>query len=150
MIMAFGTLTRRQHDGELGRLRSEMNDLFNGFFRGMDWPWASERAWPAIDVAEKDDAIVVRAEVPGCKPDDIEVSIHGRTLTVSGQKEETKEQKEKGYYHSESVYGSFRRDVDLPAEVDQSKVEATCKNGVLSITLPKTEQVKPVKIQIKG
>jgi len=149
LIMAWAPLTRR-HEGDFARLRGEMNDLFNGFCRGMDWPWASERAWPAIDVAEKDDAIVVRAEVPGCKAQDIDISIHGRTLTISGQKEETKEHKDKGYYHSESVYGSFRRDVDLPTEVDQNKVEASCKDGVLSITLPKVEKAKPVKIEVKG
>jgi HSP20 family protein len=142
-------LTRR-HEGDVARLHGEMNDLFNGFFRGWDWPWASGRAWPPIDVAEKDDAIVVRAEVPGCKAEDVDISIHGRTLTISGQKEETQEHKEKGYYHSESVYGSFRRDVDLPTEVNQDKVEASCKNGVLSISLPKVEKTKPVKIQVKG
>lgn len=147
--MAMGPMTRRC-GGELTRLRSEMGDWFDGFFRGRDWPFGTERVWPAIDVADRDDAVVVRAEVPGCKAEDIDISIHGRTLTISGQKEETKEQKEKGYYHTESVYGSFRRDVDLPADVDQNKVEASCKDGVLSITLPKTEKAKPVKIQVKG
>lgn len=148
--MAMAPLATRRHGSELTRLRNEMDELFNGFFRGMDWPWAAERVWPAIDVADRDDAVVVRAEVPGCKPGDIDLSIHGRTLTISGEKHETKEQKEKGYYHSESVYGSFRRDVELPAEVDQQKVEASYKDGVLSITLPKTEKTKPVKIQVKG
>ncbi len=146
--MAQGTLTRR-HEGDMTRLHNEMNDLFSNFFRGMDWPWG-RRAWPAIDVADKEDAVMVRAEVPGCKAEDIDISIRGRTLTISGQKEETKEEKEKGFYHTETMYGSFRRDVDLPTEVDPNKVEASCKDGVLSIKLPKTEKVKPVKIQIKG
>jgi HSP20 family protein len=148
--MAQTPLATRRHGGEVARLRSDMNDLFNGFFRGMDWPFAGERVWPAIDVADRDDAVVVRAEVPGCKAEDIDISIHSRTLTISGEKEETKEQKEKGYYHTESFYGSFRRDVELPTEVDQSKVEASFKNGILNITLPKTEKTKPVKIQVKG
>jgi HSP20 family protein len=144
------TLLTRKRGGELGRLHSEMDDLFGSFFRGVGWPFSAERAWPPIDVMDREDAVVVRAEIPGCKAEDVDISIHGRTLQITGQKEETKEENEKGYYHSETVYGSFRRDVDLPAEVDPDKVEASCKNGVLFITLPKTEKTKPVKIQVKG
>ena len=140
----------RRNGGELARLRTGMGDWFDGFFRGLDRPFVAERMWPAIDVADRDGAIVVRVEVPGCKANDIDISIHGSTLTISGQKEETKEQKDKGYYHVESVYGSFRRDVELPAEVDPNKIEAVCKDGILSVTLPKTEKTKAVKIQVKG
>lgn len=135
--------------GELARLHNEMDDLFDGFFRGLDRPFGYH-AWPALDVAEQDDAIVVRAEVPGCKADDIDISVYGNTLTISGEKKETKESKDKGYYHTESMYGSFRREVNLPAEVDPAKVEATCKDGVLSIHLPKSAKSKAVKVQVKG
>jgi HSP20 family protein len=126
-----------------------MDDLFDSFFRGLDRPFGGSNAWPAIDVAEQDDAVLVRAEVPGCKADDIDISVCNNTLTISGEKKETREEKDKGYYYAESSYGSFRRDVSLPAEVDANKVEATCKDGVLSITLPKAARSKAVKVQIK-
>ena len=83
------------------------------------------------------------------KADDIDISVCNNTLTISGEKKETREEKDKGYYYAESSYGSFRRDVSLPAEVDANKVEATCKDGVLSITLPKAARSKAVKVQIK-
>ena len=121
--MALVPFNKRNRDG-LARLHSEMDDLFDGFFRGLDRPFAGYKAWPAIDVAEEENAIVVRAEVPGCKADDIEISVHGNTLTISGEKKLEEEKKEKGYYHVESTYGSFRRELTLPADVDPSKIEA--------------------------
>ena len=146
------TLARfyRRNANPFARLHNEMDDLFDGFFRGLDRPFAGYKAWPAIDVAEQDDAIAVRAEVPGCKPEEIEVAVHGNTLTISGEKKETKEGKDKGYYHVESTYGSFRREVTLPTDVDNSKVAATYKDGVLAITLPKAEVSKAVKVQIQN
>jgi len=127
-----------------------MDDLFDSFFRGLDRPFAGYKAWPAIDVAEQEDAIIVRAEVPGCKAEDIDISVYGNTLTISGEKKLTEEKKEKDYYHVESTYGSFRREVTLSTEVDQSKIDATCKDGVLNITLPKAEKAKAVKVKVKG
>jgi HSP20 family protein len=146
------TLVRfnKRHRGDLARLHGEMDDLFGGFFRGFDGPFAGYKAWPAIDVAEEEDAIIVRAEVPGCKADDIDISVHGNMLTISGEKKLSEEKKEKGYYHVESSYGSFRRELTLPTDVDQSKIDATCKNGVLSINLPKAEKAKTIKVKIKG
>lgn len=135
---------------ELVKLHDEMDDLFDGFFRGLGRPFAGYKAWPAIDVAEKDDAILVRAEVPGCQPEDIDISVYGNTLTISGEKKECKEEKDKGYYHLESTYGNFRREVNLPTDVDESKIEAVCKNGILSVTLPKAEKTKAVKVKVKG
>jgi len=140
----------RTKEAPLSRLHSPMDDLFEGFFRGLDRPSANYTAWPALDVAEQDEALVVRAEVPGCSPEDIEISVSGNTLTISGQKKERKEEKDKGFYHVESVSGKFRREVNLPTDVDNSKVEATYKNGVLSIHLPKAEISKAVKVQVKN
>ncbi len=146
------TLVRfnKRHRGDLARLHGEMDDLFGGFFRGFDGPFAGYKAWPAIDVAEEEDAIIVRAEVPGCKADDIDISVHGNVLTISGEKKLSEEKKEKGYYHVESSYGSFRRELTLSTDVDQSKIDATYKDGVLSVTLPKAEKAKAVKVKIKG
>jgi len=147
--MALVHLNKKNRNG-LARLHNEMDDLFDGFFRGLDRPFAGYKAWPAIDVAEEENAIVVRAEVPGCKAEDIDISVYGNTLTISGEKKLEEEKKEKGYYHVESTYGSFRRELALPTDVDMSKVEATCKDGVLSITLPKAASAKAVKVKVKG
>jgi HSP20 family protein len=135
---------------ELARLHDEVDDLFDSFFRGLSKPWTGYKTWPAIDVADKDDSIVVRAEVPGCKAEDIDISVYGNTLTISGEKKESKEENEKGYYHMESSYGSFRREISLPTDVDEDKIDAVCKEGVLSITLPKAEKTKAVKVKVKG
>jgi HSP20 family protein len=135
--------------GDLARLHREMDDLFGAFFG--DWPTFSERrVWPAIDVADSENEIVVKAEVPGCKAEDIDISVHGNTLTISGEKKAEEEKKEKGYYHLERSYGSFRRELSLPGDVDPDKIEAACKNGVLTVTLPKSEEAKAVKIKVKG
>jgi HSP20 family protein len=124
--------------------------LFDSFFRGLDRPFFGYKAWPAIDIAEEENAILVKAEVPGCKADDIDISVHGNTLTISGEKKASDEKKEKGYYYMESTYGSFRRELNLPTDVEPDKIDAVCKDGVLSITLPKAERAKAVKIKVKG
>ncbi|MBN2594335.1 MAG: Hsp20/alpha crystallin family protein [Sedimentisphaerales bacterium] len=147
--MALVHLNKRNSNG-LARLHNEMDDLFDGFFRGLDRPFAGYKAWPAIDVAEEKDSIVVRAEVPGCKAEDIDISVYGNTLTISGEKKLEEEKKEKGYYHIESTYGSFRREITLPTDVDSAKVEAACKDGVLNITLPKAASAKAIKVKVKG
>ncbi len=147
--MALVPIHRRNRNG-LTRLHGDIDDLFDSFFRGLDRPFAGYKAWPAIDVAEEENAIVVRAEVPGCKAEDIDISVYSNTLTISGEKKLSEEKKEKGYYHVESTYGSFRRELTLPTDVDQDKIDATCKDGVLSITLPKAEKAKAVKIKVKG
>ena len=140
----------RRHRNDLTRLHGEMDDLFDSFFRGLDRPFFGYKAWPAIDIAEGNDAIVVKAEVAGCKADDIDISVHGNTLTISGEKKLSEEKKEKGYYHVESTYGNFRRELTLPTDVDPAKIDAVCKDGVLSITLPKAEMAKTVKVKVKG
>ncbi|MCF7957996.1 MAG: Hsp20/alpha crystallin family protein [Phycisphaerae bacterium] len=88
--------------------------------------------------------------MPLCKPDDIEISVHGNTMSISGEKKEKIEEKKKDYYHMESRYGSFRRELILPAEVHADKIEARCQEGVLTITLPKAEKAKARKIMVKA
>ena len=147
--MTLVPIHRRRGNG-LARLHGEMDDLFDSFFRGLDRPFSGYKAWPPIDVAEEENTIIIRAEVPGCKAEDIDISVYGNTLTISGEKKQSEEKKEKGYYHVESSYGSFRRELTLPTDVDPGKVEAVCKDGVLSVTLPKAEKSKAVKVKVKG
>jgi len=143
---------RKRDRNELATLHSGMDDLFESFFQELDRPLSffGQRAWPAVDVAEKDDAIMVRAEVPGMKPEDIDISVYGNTLTISGEKKHTKEDQGDGFYHVESASGSFRREIVLPTDVDEEKIEAVCENGVLSVTLPKAEKSRAIKVPVKG
>jgi len=138
----------RSHGSDLARLHHDMDDLFGAFFG--NWPTYEQRLWPATDVAEDENAVTVTAEVPGCNAEDIDISVHGNTLTISGEKKHQTEKKEKGHYHVERSYGSFRRDINLPADVEPGKTEAACKDGVLTITLPKAEKAKAIRVKVKG
>jgi HSP20 family protein len=127
--------------------QDEMNRVLDNFFNressyGADWK-------PVVDVAETENDIVVKAEIPGIDPKDIDVSITGDKLTLKGEKKEEKENTGKCYHRVESSYGSFKRVITLPASVDVDKVAAEGKNGILEITLPKKEESKAKKISVK-
>ncbi|HOF19453.1 MAG TPA: Hsp20/alpha crystallin family protein [Phycisphaerae bacterium] len=126
-----------------------MSDLLDRFFGDFGWP--TERgAWaPALDVAERDDAIIVRAELPGMKADDIDLQVQGNTLTIRGEKKESHEDKGENYHHVERRWGSFQRVIPLPESVDADHIDAKYADGVLQVTLPKTERAKPRKITVK-
>jgi len=151
--MAMVPVRKREREGgmdALARLHDEVDDLFRSFFGEWEMPFWGGRRWPALDVGETENEFVVKAEVPGCKADDIDISVHGNTLTISGEKKKEEEKKEKGYYHTERSYGSFRRNLVLSSDIDPDKIEAVCKDGVLSITLPKSEKAKAIKVKVKG
>jgi len=133
------------------RAQSEMQDMMRSLFGNRDVPsaWQSV-AWPAIDIADQEHAYMIKAEVPGCRIEDIDLSVSGNVLTIRGEKKQEQDVKEKGYYHVERSFGSFRRDLNLAGDVDIAKIDAECKNGVLTVTLPKTEKAKTAKIKIKG
>ena len=132
----------------LSSLRDEMNRLFDfssptrdtGLFSG----WA-----PALDVHDDKDNFVVTVELPGMKKEDIEISLHEGTLTVGGERKHQREDKEEGAFRSERYFGRFQRSVTLPARVDAGKVNATYKDGVLTIDLPKAEEAKPKHIEVR-
>jgi len=110
-----------------------------------------EIGWmPAVDVLEKDDKFVVKAELPGMKEEDINVSVVGDTLTIKGEKKTETEVKEEDYYRCERAYGSFYRSIPLPSTVDSAKIEASYEDGVLEVTLPKAPEVKPKKIAVSA
>jgi len=135
--------------GDLRRLHDEMDDLIGGFFGDWNLPFLERKPWPAIDIEENENELVVKAEIPGCKADDIDISVHGNTLTIEGEKKEVQEKKEKNYYHCERTYGNFRRTMNLPTEIDQGKIDGVYKDGILTLTLPKAETAKAVKVKIK-
>lgn len=104
---------------------------------------------PSIDVYEEKDSVVVKAELPGMKKEDIEVNLAGESLTIKGEKKEDKEVKEDNYYRRERSYGSFLRTVALPCEVKSAEIKASFKDGVLEIRMPKTEEAKKNSIAVK-
>lgn len=103
----------------------------------------------ALDLYQTDDDVVVKANVPGMKPEDIEISVSGDTLTIQGELSEELESDEAQYLLRERRYASFARSVTLPSSVETDKASAEFKNGVLVLTLPKVEEVKPKRIAIK-
>jgi len=106
-------------------------------------------AWvPAVDIYETDQNIVLKAELPGVDPKDVEATVHEGTLYLKGERKYEKEVKEEHYHHIERAYGSFSRSFTLPASVDADKVQAEFKDGVLTLTLPKKEEAKAKKIKI--
>lgn len=138
--------------GQLSTLtgfRGELDRLFDSFFHEMT-PWRERGFGPLLDVEETDKEIHVRAEIPGVKPEEFDISIAGGTLVISGEKKESEEKLEKGYVYQERRYGTFRREVALPTAVDETNVQADYKDGVLAITLKKSEQALPRKIQVKA
>jgi len=117
--------------------------------------WRRKLSWaavPAVDIAESDKAYEIAAELPGMDEKNIEVKVVDGTLTIKGEKQEEKEEKEKDYYLHERQYGSFERCFEVPEGVDADKIEASFKKGVLTVTLPKKpEAQKPAKkIEVKA
>ncbi|MGQ9608670.1 MAG: Hsp20/alpha crystallin family protein [bacterium] len=138
---------------ELATIRDEMNRLFDEFFSGFPFPerrrGLMEGEWaPTVDVAETDENIVVTAELPGVKQNDVEITVVDDVLTLKGEKKEEKEIKKENYHRIERSYGSFQRSITLPTGVQADKAKATYKDGVLTVTIPKVEEAKPKSIKI--
>ena len=105
---------------------------------------------PSVDVSETADKIVVKAEIPGIDSKDIDISLSGDVLTIKGEKKSEREEKEENYHLVERSYGSFTRSLRLPVGVEADKIEASYKQGVLTVTCPKKEEVKAKPIEIKA
>lgn len=104
---------------------------------------------PAVDIVDRDNQVIVRAEVPGVLKEDLKVTVSDSTLTIKGHTEREEEERRDDYYRHELSYGDFTRTLELPAEVDGSKVEAKMKDGILEIRLPKVEQAKPREVKVE-
>ena len=130
-----------------------MNRVFENFWDrvgNLDWPWGSGEA--KSDMVETDNAIEVSIELPGMEMKDIEVTVNDDMLTVKGEKRIERQEEKKGYYLSERSYGAIYRTIPLPPGVDGEKVQASFKNGVLTIRLPQTPeaQAKVKRIEVKN
>jgi HSP20 family protein len=147
--MAFELSPRRPFNRELAGFRGDMEEMMRRFF-SEPLPLSRAEEWqPSVDIAEKDGNIVVKAELPGLEAKDIDLTVSGDLLTLKGEKKKEEETREQDYYRREIYAGSFQRIFRLPSEVDDEKVDASFKNGILTITMPKAESVSQKKIEIK-
>ncbi len=133
-------------------LRDAMDRLFDEAFTR---PWGlmdggRGAGGPAVDMYQTDNEVVVKAAVPGMKPEDVQISITGDMLTIKGETQENSDTQEKAYHIREHRWGSFERVVGLPTAVVSEKAQAEFENGILTITLPKAEEVKPKMISVKA
>jgi len=128
-------------------LQDEMNRAFGRTLSRRDG-WTQTFS-PTLDVQEEADKFVIHADLPGMKKEDLNISALGNQLTLKGERKHDKENKEKDYHYSERSYGAFCRAIQLPTEVDTGKIQATYKDGVLELTLPKSENAKPKQISIE-
>lgn len=135
--------------GRLSDLRDEIDRLFDAPLSELGPTASGFGGWtPAIDVFEDKENVTVKAELAGMKKEDIEVTLHSDTLSIAGERKTEKKVEEAGLYRSERFFGRFQRAVTLPTTVDGAKVKADYKDGILTVTLPKTEEAKPKQIDV--
>jgi HSP20 family protein len=136
--------------GRISDLSAELDRLFEAPLAGLTrTSQLLNAAWtPALDVHEDKDNYVVKAELPGMKKEDIEVSLNDGALTISGERKSETRNNDAAVYRSERFFGRFQRTVGLPTTVAADKIQAAYKDGVLTVTLPKAEEAKPRKIDV--
>lgn len=130
-------------------LASLIDEVFNGGFFYRTGREVPATTWPHVDIVEEKEAYKIRADLPGIDKKDVKVSVEGGVLSISGEKQATKQEEKNRYYHLERSYGSFSRSFGLPENVDTEHIEAGYKNGLLELTLRKTEKAKPKAIEVK-
>jgi HSP20 family protein len=145
----FGSLPSLWRD-PFTSLQEEMNELRTRLLGNGGDGWFSGAMVPALDLSESNSSIEVRMDIPGMTAKDIDIQVSGNVLTVSGTREEEKLEKAKTFHRIERRYGDFSRSITLPCAVDEDKVAAEYRDGVLSIKLPKSEVAKAHKINVKG
>jgi HSP20 family protein len=136
----------------LGSFQHDMNRLFDGLFRGdvLDNGSFFTNTWsPAVDLSETKDAYQIQAELPGLKKEDVKVTIEENLVTIRGEKKSESEKKEANYHRVERSYGSFERTFSLPGAIKNKSIDAHFEEGVLTVTLPKTEEAKQKMIDVK-
>jgi len=148
MDMALVRLQSNPDEGsEFNRLREEVNQLFNLFSSGAD-PFLS-RVYPALNLTEEGNNLYVRAELPGVNAGSLDISVVEGKLVIRGERKIEEEDQKTSYHRREREAGFFRRTIALPIKVDSAKVSASMKHGILTITLPKSEEAIPRKITVR-
>jgi HSP20 family protein len=149
------SLTRWEPTSDLNTLATRMDRLFDelmgrGVRRSLDEGSSLRGSWvPAIDVREKNDAIEIRADLPGLKPEDVEVTVDNGVLSIRGERRLEETQEGESWHRVERAYGVFERTFSLPSSVDATKIEARFKNGEMRLVLPKREESKPRSVKVK-
>jgi HSP20 family protein len=134
---------------ELNRMRSEMESLFGRLAESVP-PGFGSGVFPLINVTEDNDLLYVRAELPGIKANEIEISATGNSLSIGGERKVVPESEVASYHRREREAGVFRRTITLHTDIDSNRVEANYSNGILTVTLPKAELAKPKQITVKA
>lgn len=138
-----GALTRWDPFAELAELRSQLDRTFADFGDGHERRWA-----PAIDVVREDGNVIVHADIPGIKPEDVKIEVEDDVLTISGKREQHEEERGKRFVRRERRYGSFARSIALPAGVQPEKIEAQTHDGVIEVKIPLPQEAKKQPITI--
>ena len=135
----------------LTALLGYFNRLYNPFFAVARPGGAARRRWaPAVDLIEREDSLVLKADLPGLTEDDVQIEVRDSVLTIAGERKAEHEDKQNGYYRIERSFGRFSRTLQLPEGVDADRIGASFENGVLEVTIPKPEARQPRRIQIGG
>jgi HSP20 family protein len=142
-------IIRRDPFREMVTLRSAMDRLFDSAFLGEDGNMPTFVDSLPLDVSEAEDEYVVKASIPGIKPDDLEITYSSKTLTIKGEFKAEEEREDVHFHLRERRYGAFARSLALPAAVKSDAIEAKYESGVLTLKLPKSEEVKPKKIAVR-
>lgn len=126
-----------------------LDDMWNNFLTSPQFMEDDSVVWrPRMDIKETKDAFEISADLPGLKKEDVNISLKDGILTISGERKYENEKKDQDKYYMERVYGNFSRSFSLPSDVKEKEIKANLKNGVLTISLPKAEKVKPKEIEI--
>ncbi len=151
-----GGQMQRRSGYPMDRFRSDIDKLFNRFME--DFMPEEENMWrypvsgfgAVTDLAETDKELTVKVELPGVDPKDVDVSVEGNMLRISGEKKEQQEEKDKHYYYTERQFGSFQRNIQLPESADADNVNADFKDGVLTVTVPKKAESQAKRIEVNS
>ncbi|HHP7234749.1 MAG TPA: Hsp20/alpha crystallin family protein [Desulfobacterales bacterium] len=134
----------------------QFEDMFDQYSRSLSWPRRTDQEvmttgdWtPRVDIVETDKEFAIKAEIPGIKKEDVKVTVDNGILSIRGERQQEKEEKNKKFHRIERFYGSFTRSFTLPDNVDETHIEANFKDGMLTLSIPKTEESKPKAIEVK-
>jgi HSP20 family protein len=137
---------------EIMSMRESMDRLFEDFFARRPRTQGPLVWQPAVEVSETDQDVLVKAELPGIDPKNVEVSVTAEGLSIKGEAKSETEDRQRNYYRRELRYGMFQRTIPLPTEVKSDETKATFRNGILEVRVPKAERVRPktVKVEVEG
>ena len=136
--------------GELDDLRTAVDQVFGNYIGGPGRMRLYRGVFPALNISENEDNLYLTAELPGIDPKEIDITATADSIILRGERKESSAGEQVNYHQRERDFGTFRRVIDLPTKINTEKINASYKNGILTVTLPKAEEVKPKQIEIKA